>query len=121
MKFVNGFHDLRRDHFMDFKAAAEIAQKRDGEFAAEVLAKFLQAVQNQEALVGISVQQFVRVKLESQRFQQSEDALRGPCAQKLHLARINNIQRNANGHRLTVADFVFRQLFELVRLPMAEI
>ena len=44
-QFVNRFNDLGQIHFVDFRAPADFAEQGDGQVAAEMFAKFVQAAE----------------------------------------------------------------------------
>ena len=43
LKFPNGRRNGARIHFVDFHAASDVRQQRDGKFAAEMFAEFFEA------------------------------------------------------------------------------
>ncbi len=121
LKFVHGFNNLGEVHFVDFKALTDGFEQGDGKFATKVFAKFLQAVEENEGMSGIGVEEFIGVKFEAEGFEELKHAFGRGGIKEAGIARINYIERDANGDGLAMADFVFRKLFEFMRGPMAEI
>ena len=60
---------------MDFKTFADLFQQCDGQFAAEVFAEFFEAVEDEESILRIHVEQFAGEELEAEIFQQMQRAL----------------------------------------------
>jgi len=59
-------------HVVHIDGAADAAQQRDGELAAEVLAKIFQAAEHRELAAGTLLRQRVVPQREAQRFEQRD-------------------------------------------------
>ena len=121
-QFVNGLDDFGQIHFVDFDAPADFA-------AASVMVNSpprcsrnsFKPREHLQIAVGGDVQQFVGEKFEAELFQQRKDALGGFGVEQTDVARINHVQRDADGDGFAVADLEIGKLLQLVRRPMAEI
>ena len=108
-------------HFVRFKTFADFIKQGDGQFAAEVLAKFFEAVEHEQRILRVHMEQFAGEEFEAERFQQLQDALGGRGIDEAHQARVNDIKRDAHGNSFAVADLELGKLLEFVRGPMAEV
>ena len=90
-------------HFVDFHAAPDFLEQRDGQFAAEVFAEFFEAGQNCRQICVVRVQQFVGEQFEAEFFQQIQNARGGCRIQQTDVARVNHVERDADGHGVAVA------------------
>ena len=89
---------------MDFDTATDLREQGDGKFAAEMLAEFLEPGQDGRQIGIVRIEQFVGEESEPEPFQQVQNPLRGRGGEQAGIAGINDIQRNANGHRLAVGN-----------------
>lgn len=121
LQFVDGVDDLGKVHLVDFEAFTNGFEQGDGKFAAKVFAELLKAVEEDQGLAGISVQEFIGVKFEAEGFEELKHAFGRSGTEEAGVARINHIQGDANGDGFAMADFVFRKLFKFMRGPVAKI
>ena len=56
LEFVNGFDHFRQVEFVRFEASADGIEQRNGKLAAEVFAKFLEALQDHQVIFRIRVE-----------------------------------------------------------------
>src|SRR6185369_1386737 len=112
VQFVNGLDDLGKVYLVDLEALADGAKERDGQFAAQVLAEFRKAGKDVEAVRRVHVEQLVGEQFEAQLLEQLEDAAGAGRVEETHLARVDHIQSDTNGHRLAVSDLVVGKLFQ---------
>ena len=106
---------------MNLEAFADRFQEGDRELAAKMFAKLFQAGEDERAVIRIRMQQFVRMEIEPEAFEQTQDSFSGGCIQESCIPRINCVQRDPDRDGLAVTDFEFRNLFQLVGGPMSEV
>ena len=76
-EFADGLKHLGGIDVVDFEALADGAEECDGEFAAEMFAEFLEAVEDDGLVLGVHVEKFVGEQLEAEHFEQTENARLG--------------------------------------------
>ena len=118
---MNRLNDFLRIHFMDFDTATDFLQQRDGQLAAEMLAKFFEAGKNLQIPPVASFSSSGREQFEAELFEQFQNTFAGFLIQQTGVARINHVERDADGDGLAVADLEMGKLLQLVRRPMPEI
>ncbi len=74
------------------------------QFAAEMFAKFFEAGQNRRPVRAVRIEQFIGKKFEAQSFEQIQNALGGFFIQQSDVARINHVQRDADGDGFAVGN-----------------
>jgi len=99
---------------------ADAFEQRDGKLAAQMLAESLKAVQNEKRLARIGVPISSVAHRSKPSFQEAKDAFGGGRVEKTQVARINCVSAIPIATASPMPDFVFRELFELVRGPVAE-
>src|SRR5262245_11663552 len=102
---------------------ADGAQHQDRQLAAQVLAKLVETAQH---AIWMTVRLEVlaelrRVDRHAQGRQERHDAPPVVFGQESGKVRVGRVERNADGHRLAVAETMIRELFQLVRRPVAEV
>ena len=120
-EFADGGEHFGGVDLVDFEAVANAAEERDGEFAAEMFAEFLEAAQENRLTFRIDMEKFAGEELEAEEFEQAEDARFAGAIDVAHAARINDVERDADGDGFAVAKAIFGKLLEFVRGPMTEI
>ena len=65
-QFSDRLEHLRQIDVVSFETLADATQKRDGQFATEMLAEFLETVQDIQFIRAIGVNQFIGEKFEAQ-------------------------------------------------------
>ena len=106
-EFADGLKHLRGIDVMDFEALADRAEESDGEFAAEMFAEFFEASKDDRLVLGVDVEQFVGEQVESEHFEETEDAGLGRGIDVSDAAGINDVESDADGDGFTVAQTIF--------------
>src|SRR5579859_5654273 len=106
---------------MDFHAPADLAKQSDGQFAAKVFAEFVQAAEHLQIAVRGDIQQFIGKKIEAELLEQSENAPGRWAVEQAGPARVNHVERDADGDGFAVPDLEVGKLLQLVGRPVAEI
>lgn len=120
-EFVDGLEHLPLIDLMDFESLADAAEKGDRQFTAKVLAEFFQAGEEDGAIVRIDMEEFAGKEIETEEFEEGEDAALAFAVEVIHSAGVNDVEGNADGNGFSVAKAVLGELLEFVSSPVAEI
>ncbi len=120
-QFVNGLDDFGQVHFVDFEALADCLEQGDGQSPPRCSRNSSRPLRTTRDWAESAWSSSLAKRSKPSSSSKSQHAFGGGGVEKTHVARVNHVQRDADGDGFAVADSVFGKLFELVRGPMAEI
>ena len=106
---------------VDVHPGAEVLQQEDGELAAKVLAKLIEAGEHAAVAGGIGPVERGMVSGEPEGIENPQDAVGGGGIEQAGTDRIEGVERQTNGHGGRVEQGVAGEGFEFVRGPVAEV
>ena len=103
LQFIDRLNHHGQIHLVHFESLTDAVEKRDRKFPTQVLAELLQPIEDDQRVLRIHVQQFVREEVEAERFQKAKSPFRRHGVEAAKLAGINQISARCCD-RLAVAD-----------------
>ena len=108
-------------HHVDLARPGRCPQQRDCQVSAEMFAEVAQAAKDGKAILVIGRQQSVIPGRKAEPFEKRDGALAVRVRQQSRENGVAGVERDADRHRLAVAQRVMGEDFEAMRRPVAEI
>ena len=96
LEFADGLKHLGRVDVVDFEALADRAEESDGQFAAEMLAEFFEAAEDDRLVFCVYVQQFVSEQFKTEHLEEADadlDVIRDSVEQRGCVVQVNGLGR----------------------------